>query len=494
MSYREESQLLTENQNKDMIYNGNNGDIMDSTYLNDLWCFDLTNRSWTNLTPVGENPEARSYSSMAYDPTMQQVVMFGGWHWRWGPKSDTWIYDWHSNGWIPTSPTNFPSRRCESSMAYDPTGEKVILFGGEYNPEIYGDVWAFDSLNQTWSPLTFAEPIQGRALAGLVYDPDQRKMLLYGGFYGFYFPGGIYYSNAVYSLDMDQLSWANPDPTDRPPPSGPGCYSFHSSSNRALAVFPSNNYDSLWMYNSYSNSWTSSHVENSPSSRAAAAFAYDPFTDQAILFGGTRESAFLRDTWLLTSTCTTGLDGQVVWIYSENSGGQDSITARAGNGVDSNPIAHDWLTSELSPSFSLQGAVPSSTATFTVGLYPPGTSTPSFTYTTTTLAGAGSFNLLDLAPSNYDIKIKESRALSTLRAGVELSTGTTTIDFGELRVGDANGDDVVNILDFAILKGAIFTWGGQPNFDRRPDFNGDGVVNIMDFALMKSNFGRWGPI
>jgi len=148
----------------------------------------------------------------------------------------------------------------------------------------------------------------------------------------------------------------------------------------------------------------------------------------------------------------------------------------------------------LNVSFSLQGATTSYTATFAVSLHEPGGTSPLFSSTVTSPAQVGSFTVVGVTAGSYDIKIKEGRALSTWRTGVALSSGTTTVAFGEQRVGDANDDDVINIMDFAILKGAIFTWEGQPGFDPRADFNGDGVVNIMDFALMKSNFGRYGPL
>ena len=51
--------------------------------------------------------------------------------------------------------------------------------------------------------------------------------------------------------------------------------------------------------------------------------------------------------------------------------------------------------------------------------------------------------------------------------------------------GDANGDGVVNISDFAVLRANF----GVGSVFSRGDFNYDGTVNISDFAILRGNFG-----
>ena len=70
-----------------------------------------------------------------------------------------------------------------------------------------------------------------------------------------------------------------------------------------------------------------------------------------------------------------------------------------------------------------------------------------------------------------------------------------------LRGGDANGDGVVNILDFAVFARANGSTESPPssNWDRRADFDGNRVVNIFDFQVFALNNGRvtyipfWSP-
>ncbi len=59
-------------------------------------------------------------------------------------------------------------------------------------------------------------------------------------------------------------------------------------------------------------------------------------------------------------------------------------------------------------------------------------------------------------------------------------------DVADLLPGDANLDDTVSILDFAVLRA---NFGSDDGFFTTGDFNGDGVVSILDFAILRANFG-----
>jgi hypothetical protein len=74
---------------------------------------------------------------------------------------------------------------------------------------------------------------------------------------------------------------------------------------------------------------------------------------------------------------------------------------------------------------------------------------------------------------------------ATLTPGDALTLAST-----QLRGGDTNDDDIINIGD-ATLVAANFRLTVPPA-DLRADVNGDGVVNIKDLALLGSNYGRSG--
>jgi hypothetical protein len=102
-----------------------------------------------------------------------------------------------------------------------------------------------------------------------------------------------------------------------------------------------------------------------------------------------------------------------------------------------------------------------------------------------TTDSSGVFTITDsrLTPGTYDICVKNSHALST-KTHVTLVAGTNTVYLGELREGDANGDDFVDLYDFGILAGAYMA---SP-LDKRADFNQDGIVDIFDFAALRDSY------
>jgi len=107
---------------------------------------------------------------------------------------------------------------------------------------------------------------------------------------------------------------------------------------------------------------------------------------------------------------------------------------------------------------------------------------------------SGNFSVGGLSPGTYDITVKNAHTLSNIRRGYTLVDGVNTINMGELKEGDANGDDRVNSSDFLLLRGSYFKSTGQPGFVDGADFNEDGSVNSSDFLLLRQNYFQNGPL
>ena len=96
---------------------------------------------------------------------------------------------------------------------------------------------------------------------------------------------------------------------------------------------------------------------------------------------------------------------------------------------------------------------------------------------------------LELPPwARYDLGVKGSTTLQSVRTRILLVPGERSVDFGLLLAGDASGDNAVDIVDFSIFRSEFGGAGG------RADFNGDGFVGIVDFSLLRMNFGRAGEV
>jgi len=105
-----------------------------------------------------------------------------------------------------------------------------------------------------------------------------------------------------------------------------------------------------------------------------------------------------------------------------------------------------------------------------------------------TVAEDGSFSLT-LSPGTHDIVVDSRVALksrTTISVGGDAPSGAEP---PELRVGDINGDNVIDIADFVLLKKAYGKTVVEAGDYGIADINGDGVIDITDFVNIKKHFG-----
>lgn len=143
----------------------------DNDYRHDVWALDLTSLAWTQLAPTGAAPAGRWKHVAAYDTRRHRMLVFGG-RVASADSADTWELDlsttppaWHrlqAAGWLPEA-------RSEAMGAYDPVGDRLLVYGGIF---LFGqqyavglqDLWA---LQFTGGASAVEEPT---ALAGDVGD------------------------------------------------------------------------------------------------------------------------------------------------------------------------------------------------------------------------------------------------------------------------------------------------------------------------------------
>ncbi|MFN2545181.1 MAG: kelch repeat-containing protein [Actinomycetota bacterium] len=157
----------------------------DAGYLGDMWTW--TQEGGWSPAPEGDAPVPAVFVSMAYDPSTHQVVAFGGCcHADGNGWGDTWI--WDGATWTEQEPADGPSGRFGASMAYDPTLGEVVLFGGVNalpnsaaadTPSLLNDTWAWDG--SSWTELHPAHTPPGREMASMAYDPSMTNLVLFGG-------------------------------------------------------------------------------------------------------------------------------------------------------------------------------------------------------------------------------------------------------------------------------------------------------------------------
>jgi hypothetical protein len=75
-------------------------------------------------------------------------------------------------------------------------------------------------------------------------------------------------------------------------------------------------------------------------------------------------------------------------------------------------------------------------------------------------------------------------------ANTTASEGTSTNPSKHSIKGDLNHDGCVDWADMELFQETFGKKEGEPDFNPEADFNGDRIVNILDFRVMRANFGK----
>jgi hypothetical protein len=114
---------------------------------------------------------------MEYDPVRQRIVLFGGL--ASGTEAylgDTW--EWDGSAWTDKTPAVSPAARGFDSLAYDPQRRRIVLYGGA-GIGILGDQWEWDG--SAWTQVEFLDTTPARCEAPMAYDAIQKQLVYFGG-------------------------------------------------------------------------------------------------------------------------------------------------------------------------------------------------------------------------------------------------------------------------------------------------------------------------
>ena len=154
-----------------------------TTQLNDVWALPLSGSPvWTQITPAGTPPAGRSFHVAIYDAPRQRMVMSGGFDGTFF-HDDTWELSLGgSPAWAAIStPSAPPPGRDLAGAAFDPTSDRMLLFGG-WNGTYLSDTWALSLTGtQDWSQITTSTTPPGRREISVGYDASSDQLVLFGG-------------------------------------------------------------------------------------------------------------------------------------------------------------------------------------------------------------------------------------------------------------------------------------------------------------------------
>jgi hypothetical protein len=113
-----------------------------------------------------------------------------------------------------------------------------------------------------------------------------------------------------------------------------------------------------------------------------------------------------------------------------------------------------------------------------------GTTEVNYPSQNTDASGFFTVSVGSLPNGTYNWRAKGPKFLATSGTVTLAGAEQTNRQMGVQPAGDANDNNIVNAVDFSLLRAAF----GTTN-DPRTDFNNDGITNSVDFNLLRGNFG-----
>ena len=177
--------------------------------FNDVWTLDrsVASATWVKFNATGIAPSPRMYLASAYDPVGQRLIVFGGQDSTGARLGDLWQLDLSGlsgGAWTQLSVGGGPTPRIMPTMVLDTVAQRLVLFGG-LSTAAQNDTWVWDLALTGWSalaPTGTLPPV--RYGAGGMFDASLNRMVVFGG-------QGAFFYNSVFALDLTlgAEAWTN---------------------------------------------------------------------------------------------------------------------------------------------------------------------------------------------------------------------------------------------------------------------------------------------
>ena len=271
-----------------------------------LSSYDIMNID-ASLNNETDLPIARYGHKMIYNSHSDEILLFGGSKNNLNnPESyldDTWIFFPANKSWKEVPCQIRPSNRLGHEMIYDSKTNKIVLYGGGNQAEMFNDTWQFDCSSYEWSEINTDVSPPNINDPEMVYDKKNSRIILFGG----YMASG--YSDQTWIFTRSNNSWSQLITTSKP--SARYGHRMEYLEYEEMIILFAGHYDNglydeiandLWVFNCSTNEWSELFIESSPPSRYWHGIAYDSGTNQIVMFGGRKDAYGFDcrdDTWIL---------------------------------------------------------------------------------------------------------------------------------------------------------------------------------------------------
>ena len=272
------------------------------SYDLDLWRYTGA-QGWLRVQRVADPGECVTPAS-AFDTDRQVLVVICG-----GQE----VWEWNGETWKTLTPKPVPDFRRFAGVVYDQNVKKVVMFGGYDNTSYRDETWTWDGT--VWTRLKPNKKPGHRAQMSMWYDTRAKKTILYSGV------GRPSIDDHVTRFS-DQWSFDGTNWTEITKTAAPGIrfgaqIAVNPSDGKVLmfgglraTIDEKDNIDQFyvndtWLWDGSANTWTELHPATSPSKRQNGVLEYDDATGKFVLHGGFSGGIYLSDTWTFDGTTWT---------------------------------------------------------------------------------------------------------------------------------------------------------------------------------------------
>ena len=344
-------------------------------------------QTWQQLVPAGVSPTARGNHSAIYDTLTNRMTIFGGGTAA-SPLPDGFTLFGANGVGTPSwtgivTPAPMPGARGSHSAVYDPSSQRMIMFGGDTSGTPNAEAWlligAFNPASASWQLLVPSTALPtARSGHTAVYDPTQDRMVVFGGFVGSSVTDELWRLDNANGVGSPVSEWRRIVPPDVSPPGRAGHSAIYDPSSGFMVIFGGSApgaggglMNDAWVLMNAAQpgfeQWVhfSPFIEGTPPSpRTGHRAVYDAIGDRMLVFGGfaasgtTPSGTLLNDLWQLTNPFANPNGVQPTWSQLVPTGtppasriGHSAVfdltsqrmTVFGGMDANGNPLGDTWV-------------------------------------------------------------------------------------------------------------------------------------------------------
>ena len=269
-----------------------------NTILSDTWWYNGT--TWANPSTV-TTPAARYNATLVYDPTTDNITLFGGATSIPYPSTTTaTIYQWTGTNWRLESPASAPASRWGHVMAADSTGTLLMFGGHSLSTGMLSDSWLYTPAagsgagsTAIWSQIEGGQTPQPREGAAITYDTATGDVLMWGG------QDSTVYYNSTWQWN-NTTGWKQLTPATSPPAAIGAAMAYTTGGNVIMfgGATSGGFLSETWTWNG--TNWSGATPSPSPQASAYGSMVYDSTLTKIIYFGGETNAGAQGTTWYYT--------------------------------------------------------------------------------------------------------------------------------------------------------------------------------------------------